>query len=157
MAWVDLGLHLVGRFVGPTVMLSTARHWVVDPGGREQRFYDCFAPVLTHGDDAVLRVQHWLNAKCTEKIDLPAMARAAKLGQRTFIRRFQRATGKTPMEYLKLLRVERARDMLEGSVHGFDEIAWKLGYGDPGAFRRVFQRVMGLSPGEYRRRFAVGR
>jgi transcriptional regulator GlxA family with amidase domain len=45
--------------------------------------------------------------------------------------------------------------LLERSAHSFDEIAWQLGYLDPGAFRRIFQRVMGLPPGEYLRRFRV--
>jgi transcriptional regulator GlxA family with amidase domain len=145
MAWVDLGLMLIARFLGPTAMLATARLFVVDPGGREQRFYDCFAPVLTHGDDAILRVQHLLHAKREKKIDLKAMARVAKLSERTFLRRFHRATGFSPMEYLQLLRVERARELLERSVRSFDEIAFGLGYSDPGSFRRVFVSVMGLT------------
>ncbi|HRI63727.1 MAG TPA: helix-turn-helix domain-containing protein [Polyangium sp.] len=157
MAWIDLGLLLVSRFLGPTKMLATARLWVVDPGGREQRFYDCFAPVLTHGDEAILRVQHWLHAKRTERIDMPTMARVAKLGERTFLRRFHRATGHTPIEYLLLLRIERARELLERSTQSFDEIAFGLGYADPGSFRRVFVSALGLTPGEYRRRFNVVR
>lgn len=155
MAWIDLGLMLIGRFLGATVMLATARHWVVDPGGREQRFYHCFAPVMTHGDSAILKVQHFLHASRGEKLDLATMAHKARLGERTFIRRFQRATGHSPTEYMQLLRVERARELLELSVHSFDEIAAQLGYADAGAFRRVFVRVMGLAPGEYRRRFGV--
>jgi transcriptional regulator GlxA family with amidase domain len=157
MAWIDLGLSLVGRYLGPTVLLSTARYWVVDPGGREQRFYDSFAPALTHGDDAIVRVQHWLHAKRTDKVDLPEMAKRAKLGERTFIRRFKRATGHTPGTYLQLLRIERARELLERTSESFDEIAWRLSYADSGAFRRVFFNVMGLTPGEYRRRFGLGR
>lgn len=157
MAWLDLGLNLVGRYLGPSTLLSTARYWVVDPGGREQRFYDSFAPALTHGDEAIVRVQHWLHAKRAEKIDLAAMARKAKLGERTFMRRFQRATGHPPGTYLQLLRVESARELLERTAHSFDEIAWRVGYGDPGAFRRVFSNVMGLTPGAYRRRFGLGR
>lgn len=157
MAWIDLGLMLIGRFLGATVMLATARHWVVDPGGREQRFYNTFAPALTHGDEAILSVQHWLHAKCKERIELATMARKAGLGERTFMRRFRRATGHSPTEYLQLLRVERARERLESSQHSFDEIAHQLGYGDPGAFRRIFVRIIGLGPGEYRRRFSVAR
>lgn len=157
MAWVDLGLRLIGKLLGPTVLLATARLWVVDPGGREQRFYDCFSPVLTHGDEAILRVQHVLHAHREERIDLPTMAKKAKLSERTFLRRFQLATGLSPLEYLQHLRVERARELLERSRKSFDEIAFGLGYGDVGAFRRVFVKVLGLSPGEYRRRFRVAR
>lgn len=88
---------------------------------------------------------------------IAAMARNEKLGKRTFIRRFQRATGQAPGTYLQLLRVESARDLLERTTLGVDEIAWRVGYGDSGAFRRVFSKVMGLMPGEYRRRFGFGR
>jgi len=155
MAWVDLALLLVTRLLGPSVMLATARRWVVDPGGREQRFYGTFAPILTHGDEAILAVQHWMHERRTERLSLATMARRAKMGERTFLRRFAKVTGHTPTEYLHHLRVERARDLLEMSAQSFDEIARRLGYEDPGAFRRVFARILGLTPGEYRRRFAV--
>ena len=42
MAWTDLGLRLVDRFLGPTVMIETARMLVVDPPGREQRYSAVF-------------------------------------------------------------------------------------------------------------------
>jgi transcriptional regulator GlxA family with amidase domain len=155
MAWVDLGLKLIDRFIGPAIMLATARMFLVDPGGREQRFYRSFVPHLTHGDAVILKVQHWLQAKNGEKITLSLMAAEAGLGERTFLRRFHKATGLKPAQYLQHLRVGKARDMLELSALAVEEIAWRVGYEDPGAFRKVFRRVMGLSPGEYRRRFAV--
>lgn len=85
------------------------------------------------------------------------MAKKAKLGERTFMRRFRRATGHSPTEYVQVLRVERAREKLESAQLSFEEIAHQLGYGDAGSFRRVFVRVTGLGPGEYRRRFSVAR
>lgn len=157
MAWVDLGLRLVNRFLGSAALLATARYFLVDPGGREQRFYSTFSPQLTHGDAAILKVQHWLQANSGSRISLPVMAARAKLGDRTFLRRFQSATGLTPGQYLQHLRVGKARDLLEQSQLAVDEIAWQVGYGDPGAFRKVFLKLMGLSPGEYRRRFTVER
>lgn len=155
MAWMDLGLKLVHRFLGTATLLATARHFLVDPGGREQRFYMSFAPSLDHGDAAVLRVQHWLQKRAGAKVALPEMAARAGLGERTFLRRFQRATGLRPTEYLQLLRVGKARELLEQAELAVEEIAWRVGYEDTGAFRKVFQRVMGLTPGDYRRRFSV--
>jgi transcriptional regulator GlxA family with amidase domain len=154
MAWIDLGLLLVGRFLGPTAVLSTARLFLVDPSGREQRFYSTFAPVLDHGDQAILRTQRWLHHHSAERVDIARMAAVAHLGERTFLRRFQRAAGLRPTEYLQYLRVGHARDLLERSDLAVDEIAWRVGYQDPGAFRKILQRLTGLSPGEYRRRFA---
>ena len=63
----------------------------------------------------------------------------------------------TPTRYLQYLRVSKARESLEFSTMTINEIAWMVGYEDPGSFRRVFQRIMGLSPGDYRRRFGIAR
>lgn len=155
MAWIDLGLRLIDRFAGPSVMLDVARFFLVDPGGREQRFYSTFAPQLLHGDEAILRVQHWLQVNCGEPISLANMSSVARMSERTFLRRFQKATALNPTAYLQLLRVGKARGLLEISSMPFNQISWTVGYEDPGAFRKVFQKVMGLSPGDYKRRFAV--
>jgi transcriptional regulator GlxA family with amidase domain len=63
----------------------------------------------------------------------------------------------TPTRYLQHLRVGKARESLEFSMLTINEIAWMTGYGDAGSFRKVFQHIMGLSPGDYRRRFGIAR
>ena len=155
MAWIDLGLKLVDRFLGPAIMLKTAKFLLVDPGEREQRFYSVFSPSLSHGDSAVLKVQQWLQAHFSEAVTVKAMAEISGLTGRTFIRRFQQATGFSPSEYLQHLRIGKARELMELSNQSVDQIAWQVGYQDPGAFRRIFQKVMGLTPRDYRARFAV--
>lgn len=155
MAWTDLGLRLVDRLLGPTVMIETARVLLVDPPGREQRYYSVFSPRLTHGDAAVLKVQHWLQATQASYVALPTLAAQAGLQERTFLRRFQKATGMTTTEYCQRLRVGRARELLQFSNTSIDRVAWEVGYSDPGAFRKVFTRIVGLSPGDYRRRFGA--
>lgn len=156
MAWVELGLKIIERFISPAIVLSVARFFLVDAAGREQRFYSAFAPKLSHGDEAILKVQHWLQRHATEKLTLPQMAAQAKLGERTFLRRFQRATGHNPTRYLQLLRLTKAREMLELGTQKIDQIAYRIGYEDPGAFTKLFQSQIGLTPSEYRKRFGVG-
>ncbi len=155
MAWADLGLRLIDRFDGPSVMLAVARYFLVDPRGREQQFYSTFAPHLHHGDQAILKVQHWLQANFECPTSLAVMSGMANLSERTFLRRFRKATGRNPTAYLQQLRVGKARELLEFSSMPFNQISWKVGYEDASAFRKVFQKVMGLSPGDYKRRFAV--
>ncbi len=74
MAWIDLGLKLTDRLLGSSIMLETARFLLVDPPGREQRYYSNFSPRLRHGDEAVLKVQHWLQAQGAREASIPAMA-----------------------------------------------------------------------------------
>ena len=153
MSWTDLGLKLVDRLLGPTVMLETAQILLLDPPGREQRFYSTFSPRLNHGDAAILTVQHWLQATGGWEAGLSALAQRAGLEERTFLRRFQKATGLTSTDYAQRLRVGRARELLQFGSQPVESIAWEVGYRDPAAFRKVFQRIVGLTPGEYRQRF----
>ncbi|MGJ4856956.1 GlxA family transcriptional regulator [Labrys sp. KB_33_2] len=155
MSWTDLGLKLVERLLGTSVMVETGRAMLVDPLGREQRHYSVFSPRLNHGDEPILVVQHWLQQAYAGEIDVSAMATKAGLERRTFLRRFGKATGLRPVEYCQQLRVAKARDMLETTRLSFDRIAWNVGYGDPVSFRKIFVRTMGLTPGDYRRRFGA--
>ncbi|WP_436357094.1 helix-turn-helix domain-containing protein [Brevundimonas sp. CEF1] len=59
----------------------------------------------------------------------------------------------TSTEYWQRLRVARARNLLQEGLLSTDQVAWDVGYSDPSAFRRVFNRVVGLTPAEYRNRF----
>lgn len=157
MAWTDLGIRLIDRLLGPSVMVETSRFFLVDANGREQRHYGSFAPRLTHGDEAILRVQHWLQAGGARSVSVLEMAREAGLEERTFLRRFKAATGVKPTEYAQCVRVEKARELLQFTRRTVDQIAWSVGYEDAAAFRRVFGRLVGLSPGDYRRRFGADR
>jgi transcriptional regulator GlxA family with amidase domain len=105
MAWLDLGLRLVDRYLGPVAMVKAVQYYLADPAGRQQRFYANFSPSLHHGDDAVLRVQLWLQSSPPQSTTIDRMAVEAKLGQRTFLRRFQKATG----------HAHRIRAALEGA------------------------------------------
>ncbi|MCJ8051761.1 GlxA family transcriptional regulator [Shinella curvata] len=153
MAWVDLGLKLIDRFLGPTIMLDVARQFVVDPPGREQRYYSTFSPRLLHGDAAILKVQHFLQANEAKETAVDVLAAQAGLEERTFLRRFRKATGLTTSDYYQRLRVAKAQELLQFTARSVDIVALDVGYNDPGAFRKVFARIVGLTPGEYRKRF----
>ncbi|SMO97742.1 GlxA family transcriptional regulator [Paracoccus laeviglucosivorans] len=153
MSWVDVGLKIVDRILGPDTMIRTAQTLLVDPPHREQRYYSGFAPNLTHGDAAVLKVQHWLEASDAKEVELTRLVTESGLESRTFLRRFKKATGLTTTDYIQRLRMRTARELLQFGAKNVDQIAWEVGYSDPGAFRKVFSRIVGLSPAEYRRRF----
>jgi transcriptional regulator GlxA family with amidase domain len=155
MAWTDLGLRLVERVLGRTAMVETARFLLLDLPGREQRFYSIFTPKLAHGDAAILKVQHWLQKVGTRNVTAGIMAKRAGLEERTFLRRFHKATGFRPIEYCQQMRVGKARELLEESALPIGEVAWEVGYKDPGSFRKVFVRITGLTPGDHRKRFGA--
>ncbi|MBV0934315.1 GlxA family transcriptional regulator [Marinobacterium weihaiense] len=156
MAWMDLALHLIGRYVPPSVVQALGRFLVVDTGTRQQRYYRSFMPVMSHGDAPVLRVQHQLHQHYQRRLAVRDMAAIAGLTERTFMRRFQRATGLRPGEYLQQQRLHKAREALENSRDPIERIAWQVGYEDVSAFRKMFLKQTGLSPSQYRERFGGG-
>ena len=155
MAWLDLGLHLTGLWYGGEAVSRLARHLLIDPSGREQRHYSSFRPNRSHGDMQVLNVQRHMELHVPEPMQTEFLAALAGMSLRTFLRRFQAATGYPPGAYLQALRIEKARAALERGHESIDEIAWSVGYQDVSAFSRVFKTRSGLSPGAYRRRFHI--
>lgn len=155
MSWTDLCLRLLERLRGAEVMTQTAKFLLVDPPGREQRYYHLFTPRTAHGDAAVRRVQDWIRDTGAADGSLEALAAKAGLERRTFLRRFRKATGMTTSEYVQRFRVSKACELLQFSHQSVDEIAWKSGYEDGNAFRKIFHRYVGLTPGDYRKRFGA--
>lgn len=71
-----------------------------------------------------------------------------------FVRRFKCATGRLPSAYLQMLRVSSAREMLEQSALPIQTVCTRVGYEDVAFFRNLFKRHTGMTPAEYRERFA---
>ena len=92
----------------------------------------------------------------SEHLDQPlrvsALAALANLSQAHFSVLFKQQTGCSPRDYLHLLRIHRACQLLRGSTLNVKEIASKLGYQDQFHFSRQFKAFQGLSPTEYRER-----
>lgn len=155
MAWSELGLRLVDRLLGPSIATRTAQFLVIEHSDSSSQCGSNFAPILGHGDAAILKVQHWLQGSGAVDVSLGAMAERAGLEERTFLRRFRAATGLKPTEYCQHLRVGKAREMLEFTNGTIDHIAWTVGYQDPSAFRATFKKITGLAPSAYRARFGL--
>jgi transcriptional regulator GlxA family with amidase domain len=153
LSWVDVGLFLVDRILGPAVRAQTARLVLSDPAADEARYFTGFAPPQTHGDSAVLKAQEWVHMRDGRGVSLAAMVKAAGLQRRTLLRRFATATGMSPIEYCRVVRIARARELLEGGNISQKQIAQSLGYKDVASFARVFRKAVGSAPGAYRKRF----
>jgi transcriptional regulator GlxA family with amidase domain len=81
---------------------------------------------------------------------------AAKInaGHRTFERRFKQATNNTVKEYVQRVRIEAAKQFFEASQKNVVEVMFDVGYTDTKAFRDIFRKVTGITPIEYRNKYA---
>lgn len=155
MAWVDLGIHLIGRWLGPMVVSRTCRQMLIDPTGREQRNYRSFRPNMAHKDETIRALQLWMEGNAEADLSVGAMALRAGLSERSLHRRFSNSTGHSVNRYVQELRVEKAKGFLELTTLAVSEVCWRVGYQDVSAFNRLFKSISGLSPGEYRHRFGM--
>jgi transcriptional regulator GlxA family with amidase domain len=153
-AWMDLTLALIGRFFGGATAIALGKYFLMDIGSRKQSYFSCFTPVLDHKDPAVLQVQHKLEKHFAMPLSIAKMAEWVHISPRTLQRRFQTATGESPIRYLQKLRLSKAQERLESSLKPLEEIVVEIGYEDLASFRKLFRRHFGLSPSRYRQRFS---
>ncbi|WP_233354542.1 GlxA family transcriptional regulator [Woodsholea maritima] len=155
LAWTDLGLTLVQRLMGREAMLATARFLLTEPPRQRQAPFREFLARFDHGDSVILSVQHHLHAKSEQTQNIEDLAAMAGMGARTFMRRFAKATGQRPTEYLQHVRIAKARESLEQTRLPIEHLAYQVGYHDPSAFRKIFHKLVGMRPSEYRKRFGT--
>lgn len=153
MSWLDLGLELVAKNAGVSVLRQLGKTLVVDVAPRQQRYYQQFVPSMTHGDQAILSAQQQINLHFSRPITVSQLASQVHLSPRTLQRRFSQITGYSPNEYLQRLRIQKACDLLETTQYSFDQIAHLVGYQDNAACRKTFIKIMGLAPRAFRQRF----
>lgn len=154
-ACLNLSLYLVHRFGSAELAIISSKVFLVDSGRRIQKPYETYNVPKKHGDDIIEKTQEWIETNFKDPITLESMTEISRLGKRTLIRRFKKATGDTPLVYLQKLRVENAKRLLEGTGNTFNEITWKVGYEDVSSFQRLFKSETGLSPKEYRAKFSL--
>ena len=105
----------------------------------------------------VARVQAWLRSRLHERVELDTLVAAtSELSRYHFIREYKRQTGQTPMQAFQHLKVSRACYLLDMTDLSVADIAQQLGHDDPYYFSRLFKKVMGMAPRDYRREHLAG-
>lgn len=92
----------------------------------------------------------YMSEHLDESVAISALARLASLSPRYFSSLFKQQTGCAPREYLHLLRIHRACQLLNSTELSIKQIASQVGYQDPLHFSRQFRAFQGLSPTQYR-------
>jgi len=151
---IDLCLHLVRRDHGVSLANRVARRLVAAPyrsGGQVQYIPRSVPPAA---GEHFAATRQWALERLGRPLALDDLARNANVSARTFSRRFVEETGHTPTQWILRARVDQARELLERSALGVEQIAAHVGLGTGANLRMHFQRILGTSPSEYRRTFA---
>lgn len=155
MSWHDLALYLVARHTGEAAARAVAKFYALQWHRDGLQPFIAFEGRRDHNDAVILDAQSWLATHFSVADPVEEMVRRSGLAPRTFKRRFTNATGHSPMTYVQQLRIEEAKRRLEATQDSVDAIGWQVGYEEPAFFRRLFKRLTGISPGQYRRQFQI--
>ncbi len=123
------------------------------PGQRRRRLGDSVHSRFPSGLAASVlrRIRAYIDAHIGEHISLDDLARQAGISRFHFARQFRLTTGESPMGYLRRVRIERSKSILQSRETTIAEIAATLGFSDQSHFTRTFGRLVGVSPGSFAR------
>jgi transcriptional regulator GlxA family with amidase domain len=152
-SWHDLALHVIARHASPGEAMRIAKVYLLKWHDEGDLPYASLVRPRPHGDAVARRSEQWLKAHYREIEAVGDVVAHAGVPERTLKRRFKAATGTSLIEYLQNLRIEEAKRLLESTDEAADEIGAMVGYGDASFFRRLFKRLVGITPGAYRRMF----
>ncbi|QWG22030.1 helix-turn-helix domain-containing protein [Bradyrhizobium sediminis] len=151
-SWQDLALLLVAKFAGTAEAIRLSKLFLYQWHRDGQLPYASMLQNVKHGDAAIEGAQQWIAANYHKADVVGGLVRQCRLPKRTFDRRFRTATGYSPLAYIQALRIEEAKQLLETTSIAVEAIGREVGYEDAASFRRLFRRLAGIGPAEYRRK-----
>ena len=152
-AALDLAIWLVEAFSGRATAIECAKALLVEMPRGSQPGYLETAVAPAHQDRRILKAEQIIQRSYARTINLESVAEKVSMSQRNFIRRFKQVTGVSPMAYVHRIRIDRAKHLIERGGRNTQQIAERIGYSDVAHFRRIFKRMTGQSPSDYRRTF----
>jgi transcriptional regulator GlxA family with amidase domain len=155
-AGIDLALSLVEEDLGADLALFVARALVVflrRPGSQSQ--FSVSLSLQTSDRMPLRELQSWLLDNLREPLTVEQMALQVGMSPRNFARVFAEQIGTTPSRFVTQIRLEAARRRLEESSQSIELIAEECGFGSTESMRSAFQRMLHVSPQDYRNRFYI--
>ncbi len=149
----DALLEILAQDMGDPFAQLCATHLLVSAPAR-------INPILpghrNHCDEAILKVQEWIETHYARAITIEDMGREAGMAERTLKRRFRLATQLSPNVYVQKVRVDKAKKLLLATDMSIKAIAYEVGYENVSFFVRVFKTQAGQTPAQWRRSEVAG-
>lgn len=155
-AGLDLALALVEEDLGHEIAIRVASQLVMffkRPGGQMQ--FSRKGEAAPAGRAALQELQRWVAANPALNHTVANLAKRLDLSPRHFARLFRNEVGVTPATWVEEARVNAARRLLEIGHEAPKQVATHCGFSDADTLRRAFARQVGITPAEYRKRFAT--
>jgi AraC-like DNA-binding protein len=133
------GYHLIMRSLMLRILHQMVKDMSTEEGVKKSH---------PQGEKATEAIQY-MYSHMHEAIDINDIAQSLYLSPNYFRTLFKQATGKSPLEYLTTLRLEKAKSLMAENKYTINEISGLVGYQDRHHFSKVFKKIEGLSPKNY--------
>jgi len=152
-SFLNLMIYLVEKYYDRQTAIFCSKVFQIEMDRQSQSAFIIFKGQKLHGDEIVKEAQGYMESNLHEKISVEQLSSRFAMGRRNFDRRFIKATGNTPVEYLQRVKIEAAKKEFEMTRKTIQEVMYEVGYSDVKAFREVFRKITGMSPLEYRSKY----
>ncbi|MEO5943025.1 MAG: helix-turn-helix domain-containing protein [Ferruginibacter sp.] len=152
-SFLNLMIYLVEKYYDRQTAIYCSKVFQIEMDRVTQSEFVIFTGQKTHSDEVVKNAQEYLENNLEQKISIENLSSRFNVGRRNFDRRFIKATGNTPIEYLQRVKVEVAKKSFETNRKTINEVMYEVGYSDVKAFREVFRKHTGMSPLEYKGKY----
>lgn len=149
----NLMIYLTEKYMSKQIAVFISKLLLVDIYKDVQTSYSIFIGQKQHNDEQVLKTQELIEKNYAQKFSLEDLYANTLLSERSFLRRFKKATGNTPLQYIQRVKVEAAKKMLEHENLTFEEIVRAVGYEDVSSFRKLFKKFTGIAPQVYKKKY----
>jgi AraC-like DNA-binding protein len=137
-----LGSSADCRIIGPQIVREIVYRVLTGEQGDVLRLLT--AQPNRHGQ--IARVLRRIHADYADELDVPSLAREANMGISTFHHAFRDATTTSPLQYVKSIRLHKARALLVADGLNAQDAARLVGYASASQFSREYRRMFGCSP-----------
>ncbi len=151
-AGIDLALAMVQDDHGSDLARSVSRRMVVylQRVGGQSQFSERYASPTPEVEDCFDLALAHAAAHPQDDLSVARLADLAAMSRRHFSRVFRERTGTTPARWIERIRVDAARALLEQGEETMPRVASEAGFGSEHTMRQAFQRVVAMSPADYR-------
>lgn len=154
LSLVDLCLHIVRKTQGAASARRLGQTLLADTIRQKQSVYATRLVAAPKNAGTFEALEREIDRRGAESLSVGEMADFCNMSLRSFHRRFQENYGVSPIKFLQLRRLEKAKALLADKRLPLEAVAERTGFGDMAFFRAVFSRETGMTPGQFRRRMA---
>jgi transcriptional regulator GlxA family with amidase domain len=152
-SFLNMIIYLVEKYCGRHVAIFCSKLFEIEIDRYDQLQFTIFNGQKEHSDELIRGVQLFIEQHYTEKLTVDQLADKFSISRRNFERRFKKACGNSPIEYIQRVKIEAAKKSLESTRENINEVMYGVGYSDSKSFRATFKKNTGLSPIEYKQKY----